>query len=56
MLIMDLGHKQLEGTGKDKENAQGNLGTSCHSESFVDTSYGNIPKTPHGMFKAKTLQ
>ena len=34
---MDLRFKELEGTGKDKENAQGNLGTSYHSEPFMET-------------------
>ena len=53
---MDLRVSELEGTGKDKENGQGNLHTSYHSELFVETekanmkseitSYGSIPKTP----------
>lgn len=42
MLTMDPRVSELEGTGKDKENAQGNLHTSYHSESFVETEKVNM--------------
>lgn len=60
---MDLRLKQLEALVKDKENALGNLSTFYHSEPFTETlkakmkiRYFIIPKTPHGIFKAKVLQ
>lgn len=66
MLIMGPRVSELEGTRKAKENAQGNLHTSYHSEPFVETEKANMKskvlqmavflRLLHGLFKARTVQ